>query len=411
MTQPPEPGAFSRVLGRLGSASPGGPTVVVFGGLHGNEPAGCHAISRVLARIEREGLPLRGQLWGVAGNLRALAAGRRYIDRDLNRRWIGEDIARIVNAGPEQASEDLEQLELLTLLAPLLVDAAAPIVFLDLHSTSGPATPFSLMADVLRNREVALALPIPVVLGLEEVIDGSLLGYLCDLGHIGVAVEGGQHTDPSTIDCHESAVWISLATVGALDPSHIPDLALRRERLAAMAVRPGAPLPPIAEIRHRHVVRPEHEPFVMQPGFENFQAVRRGQIVAHDARGPVHAPHDGLMMLPRYQGLGDDGYFLAGPVSSTALRASAVVRRLGLDRLVGLLPGIRRDPARRDHFVADPRIARTRVVDVFHLLGYRHMRAVGRDLVFTRRAPAVRGPGQVPVEVQTLALRATTTTP
>ena len=405
---PPEPGAYPRILGRLDTGRPG-PTVVVFGGLHGNEPAGCQALLRVLARVEREGLPLRGRLWGVAGNLRALAAGRRYIDRDLNRRWIAEDIARIVNAGPEQAAEDLEQLELLTVLAPLLVEATEPIVFLDLHSTSGPATPFSCMADVLRNREVALALPIPVVLGLEEVIDGSLLGYLCDLGHIGVAVEGGQHTDPATIDCHESSVWILLATVGALDPSHIPDLAHRRQRLAELAQRASGPLPAISEIRHRHVVHPAHEPFVMQPGLENFHPIRRGQLVAHDSRGPIHAPRDGLMMLPRYQGLGDDGYFLVGRVSPLALTASAALRRLGLDRIVGALPGIHRHPTRRDHFVADPKVARTRVVDVFHLLGYRHMRTVGPDLVFTRRAPAVRGPGQVPAEVQALALRATTT--
>ena len=160
------------------------------------------------------------------------AAGRRYLDRDLNRRWIREDIARIVNAGPEEAIEDREQLELLELFAPLLARARQPIVFFDLHSTSGPAAPFSCMADVLRNRGVALALALPVVLGLEEVLDGSLLGYLCDLGHIGVAVEGGQHNDPATIDCHESALWIMLVAAGTLEAAQVPDLALHRERLA-----------------------------------------------------------------------------------------------------------------------------------------------------------------------------------
>ncbi len=393
--------SYTRVLGRHSSGRPG-PTVVVTGGVHGNEPAGCEALLRVLARLEREKTALRGELWGVAGNLRALAAGRRYLDRDLNRRWIREDIARIVNAGPEEAIEDHEQLELLELFAPLLARARQPIVFFDLHSTSGPAAPFSCMADVLRNRGVALALALPVVLGLEEVLDGSLLGYLCDLGHIGVAVEGGQHNDPATIDCHESALWIMLVAAGALEAAQVPDLALHRERLASGA----RGLPAVCEIGHRHIVRPEHEPFVMLPGFENFQKITRGQLVAHDARGPVHAPLAGRVMLPRYQGLGDDGYFIAAPVSPLALHVSAALRLLQLDRLVPLLPGIRRHPERADHFIADPQVARTRVVDVFHLFGYRHVRTVGADLVFTRRAPGMQGVRSMPAEVQVMASRA-----
>lgn len=393
--------AHPRLLGRHSGGRPG-PTVVITGGVHGNEPAGCAAALRVLARLRADAMPLRGELWGVAGNLRALAAGRRFIDRDLNRRWLREDIARIVNAGPEEAAEDHEQLELLEVLAPLLARGGPPVVFFDLHSTSGPAAPFSCMADVLRNRKIALALPIPVVLGLEEVLDGSLLGYLCDLGHIGVAVEGGQHADPDTIDCHESAVWIMLVAAGALAPEDVPDLAAHRGRLAGRALG----LPPVAEIRHRHVVRRDREPFVMLPGFENFQPVTRGQIVAHDARGPVHAPIAGLMLLPRYQGLGDDGFFIGRAVSPLALHVSAALRRLQLDRLVPLLPGIRRDPARADHFIADPRVARSRVVDVFHLFGYRHVRTVGADLVFTRRAPGRAGTGGASAEVQTMASRA-----
>ncbi len=401
MSPSPEPRTYPRVLGHLTRGRPG-PTIVVTGGMHGNEPAGCDAVLRVLATIERERLPLRGELWGLAGNLRALAVGRRFLDRDLNRRWLREDLARIVDTGAEAASEDHEQLELLTVLAPLLVAARAPIVFFDLHSTSGPAVPFSIMADVLRNRAIALALPIPVVLGLEEVTEGSLLGYLCDLGHIGVAVEGGQHQDPTTIDCHESALWILLVTAGALDATAVPDLVLRRQRLARLAQG----VAPVTEIRHRHVVRPMDEPFVMQPGFENFQPIQRGQVVAQDIHGPIAAPITGMMMLPRYQGLGDDGYFIAKPVSPLALRASATLRHLGLERLVPLLPGVHRHPTQPDQYIADPRVAGTRVVDVFHLFGYRHVRTVGPDLVFTRRSPSVNGLRPPPAEVQTMAQRA-----
>lgn len=393
-----DPGARRRLLGRHDTGRPG-PTVVVVGGLHGNEPAGVLALRRVLDRLAAEALPLRGELWALSGNLRALAEDRRYLERDLNRRWSSEELSRLVNTGPD-GPEDREQLELLELLAPLLLRAGPPVVFLDLHSTSGPATPFSCMADVLRNRGLALALPVPVVLGLEEVIDGSLLGYLCDMGHIGVAIEGGQHADPATVEVHETAVWIALVAAGALDAAALPDLAERRARLAALA----RGRPAVCEIRHRHAVRPEDEPFRMEPGFENFQPVHKGQLVARDARGPVLAPYDGLMMLPRYQGLGDDGFFVARAVSPLALGVSALLRRLRLDRAVPLLPGVRRDPAVADRYVADPRIARVRVVDVFHLFGYRHVRAQGERLLFSRRAP--EGVRVVPPEVRALAQRA-----
>jgi predicted deacylase len=389
------------VLGRHHGGRPG-PTIVAFGAIHGNEPAGALAIERVFARIDGERLPVRGRLIGLSGNLRALGERRRFLDRDLNRRWTAENIARLVNAGGDEASEDGETLALLAEIVPLLRAAGGPVVFLDLHSTSGPARPFSCMADVLRNRRIALALPIPVVLGLEEVIDGSMLGYFCDLGHVGVAVEGGQHDDPATVDGLESALLLTLVAAGALAPDELRDMSQHRARLLARS----AGLPSVCEIRHRHVVGAGDEPFTMAPGWENFQPVRKGQVVARDRAGEVRAPHDGLMMLPRYQGQGDDGFFVAGVVSRMALTASAVLRSLQLDRLIPYLPGVARHPEREDHYIADPEVARVGVAQVFHLFGYRHVRAHERSLVFSRRSPAQGKTPRLPAELMPLALRA-----
>lgn len=387
--------AHKRLIGRATRGRPG-PTVVVTGAVHGNEPAGLHALRRVLARLEGDASPLRGELWAVAGNLRAMAEDRRYIDRDLNRQWTRETMSALVNAGPAGASEDHEQLELLTLLAPLLVRRGPPIVFLDLHSTSGPSTPFSCMPDVLRNRPLALAMPIPLVLGLEEVLEGSLLGYLCDMGHIGVAVEGGQHRDPATIDFHEAAIWIALVAAGALNIEDVPDLAAHRARLAET----NRSLPAVLEIRVRHGVRPTDEPFNMEPGFENFQPIIKGQFVARDRNGPILAPRTGLMMLPRYQGQGDDGFFVATPVSGLLLKLSAAARRWGAERLVPLLPGVERHPERAGQFITPPA---TRLGDIFNWLGYRHMRPHGERRVYARRYEGTTPPA--PPEVQALAAR------
>ncbi|MEZ4453310.1 MAG: succinylglutamate desuccinylase/aspartoacylase family protein [Nannocystaceae bacterium] len=380
-----------------------GPLVIVTGGVHGNEPAGIHAVRRVLERLAARSIPLRGTLMGVAGNRAGLGERMRYLDRDLNRRWVLPDMVALLARDPAGDSpEDREQRELLHLFAPLCAQAKAPIVFLDLHSTSGDGAPFVCMADVLRNRTIAFALGIPVVLGLEEVIDGSMIGFFTDLGHIGVAVEGGQHDDPRSVDCHEAAIWIALVAAEALDEADVPDLA-RQRSLLAEATRG---LPRVLEIRHRHVVTDDDD-FVMRPGFTNFQPVRAAQPVADDRRGEVRTPEAGIMMLPRYQGQGEDGYFLARPVSRLWLTVSAGLRLARADRLVTMLPGVQRDPSRGDHMLVER--DRPRAIDVFHLLGFRHQRAHGGERYeFSRRRPDFATLEHLPASVRALIERLVT---
>ena len=386
-----------RRLGRVSAGSPG-PTVVLVGGLHGNEPAGPRAITSVLSQLAAEGRGLRGEVIGLTGNRAALRAGRRYLGRDLNRRWLPKDIQELLAPGSgRREAEDDEQRELLAEIGQLLAPAREPLVFLDLHSTSGAGPPFTCMADVIRNRKVAFALPIPVILGIEEILDGSLLGWLCDLGHVAVAVEGGQSDDPRTVAHHEAAIWLTLLATGALSSLGVPELGVHRARLAAAA----RGLPAVIEIRHRHLIGPADE-FVMVPGFAGFDRIARGQVVAWDRTGAVRAPERGLLLMPRYQGQGEDGYFLARPVSRLWLRISAVLRQLRVDRLTRLLPGVARDPREPDVFLVDPRVARFQVRNVFHLLGFRHERARGEALVFSRRRPGFRGLRPLPSELQGL---------
>jgi succinylglutamate desuccinylase len=391
-SRPPLP---ERLIGRYSTGRPG-PTVVLIGGIHGNEPAGPRAVAVVLERLVARALPLRGEVVGLRGNRRALAAGRRFLDHDLNRRWSPERIAALTSGGPgEDGGEAHEQRELLAAIVPLLAEARESIVFLDLHSTSGPGAPFTCMADVLRNRPVAFAQPVPLILGIEEVLEGSLLGYLCDLGHVAVALEGGQSDDPRTARRHEAAIWIALVAAGALDPEDVPDLPSHRALLASSA----AGLPPVVELRHRHPIR-EGDGFVMEPGFASFMPVKRGQVLASDRRGAIQAPEAGLMLMPLYQGQGDDGFFLARAVAPFWLRLSALLRLLRVDRLVAVLPGVSRHPEHADRFLVDPRVARFQLVNLFHLLGYRHVRERSEGVVFSRRRPGFHGLRELPPELR-----------
>ena len=391
-----------RIIGDTGPAE--GPLVVAFGSIHGNEPAGTEALERIFEAFAAGNFRFAGRFIGLRGNMRARRRGRRFITRDLNRSWTAAGLSALLAHDRGRADdpradqdEDCEQRELLEVLVPLLAEARQPITFLDLHSSSGEGPPFCCMADVLRNRPIAFGVPMPVILGLEEVIDGALIGYLTDLGHRGVAFEGGPHFAPDTVDNHLAILWCTLVNVGLLDPAHVPDLDAHRKRLADAT----AGVPRVIEIRHRHVIQPDDE-FVMHPGYDNFQPIDRAEHVADDRHGPVHAPEEGLMLLPLYQGQGDDGYFVGRPVNTFWLSMSARLRSDTIDRLFPALPGVQRDPRRPDCYLVDPRIARYRTTEIFHLFGYRRARSHGELLAFSRRRPDFDALDELPPELTPL---------
>lgn len=302
-------GAAPRCLGAVSGAR-AGPTVVITGGIHGNEPAGMHAAREVLAELRpRRGL-LRGKVVAFSGNRRALERGVRFVTRDLNRGWHAPELERLA-AAPEHALsiEDREQRELHRAILALEREAAR-LVFLDLHTTSGPTEPFVCFSDTAQNRTLACALSVNVVLGLEKSVDASLLSWASARGHVGVSFEAGQHDDPGAVRRHVGAVWLFLVAVGALEAAHVPDEASHAAALAPDAGRRAL----VVEVRHRHVVAVDDD-FDMVAGFVGFDPVHAGQIVARDRRGPVRAPEAGLLLMPRYQGQGEDGFFLVREVA------------------------------------------------------------------------------------------------
>jgi hypothetical protein len=373
-------GVAGRIIGRY-DAGRHGPTVVVVAALHGNEPAGLAAAQAVVARLVDAQLPLRGRFVAVAGNLAALATRERYVDRDLNRLWSREEVDRARTADPGgDDHEGVERRALLGIFDELLADPRTDPVVLDLHSTSASGGPFSCISDTLRSRALALATGVPLVLGLEEAIRGTLLEYLEELGHPLILIEGGQHDDPATAAVLEAAVWEALLTLGCLCAEEVPHLATHRARIVVSAGR----LPRVVEVLYRHAIGPA-DGFRMRTGFANFTPVRRGEIVADDRRGPVTAPVSGLLLMPLYQPLGADGFFIGRPVRRTWLSVSTLFRAARVDRLLPHLPGVAHDPDRPQRLLVNPRVARFVPVQLFHLSGYRRLPSRGGRLVFTRR--------------------------
>jgi succinylglutamate desuccinylase len=377
-----------RVLGRI-RGSRDGASVVVLAAIHGNEPAGLTASRRVLEALEGRGV--RGEVTFLAGNLSALEAGTRFVDKDLNRQWTAEKVGALAAAdAASERIEDREQRELLAELARLAAEARGPLHFVDLHTSSAEGPPFLTVGDTLRNRRFASGFPLPIILGLEEQVDGALLEYLGDRGFVTVGVEAGQHDAPSPIDRHEAVIWLALEAAGVVTTAQVPERE-RRSRLLAEAARD---VPPVLEVRYRHPLEPG-DGFTMQPGLRNFERVARGRVLARDRRGPVVAPEAGRILLPLYQGQGNDGFFLAREVRPLWLAVSAALRRARLDGALPLLPGVRRHPGLADTLRVDTRLARWCPLEVFHLLGFRKRRHVGSELVVSRRRHDLAPPARV----------------
>jgi succinylglutamate desuccinylase len=310
-----------RVIARLRGAEPG-PTLIVIAGLHGNEPAGLAAAARALGRLAAAGNLSRGELVVLAGNRLALARGVRFVQRDLNRQWSAERLTELREAAANPAvvlgPEDREQLELGDALDEALANARGRVYVVDLHTTSAEGTPFALIGDHLRHRSFALGFPLPLLLGLFGQLGGTLTEYLSSRRCVTVAVEGGQHASERSARHHEAVFTLALVASGLVPESALVGLGELRGRLASA----WRDLPRAIRVHHRHAITAADR-FVMEPGFANVQRVGAGTLLARDARGEIRAPHEAVLVMPLYQKLGDDGYFLAREIPAAMFRLGA----------------------------------------------------------------------------------------
>jgi len=373
-------GPSERVLADFRGAAPG-PMLVCVGGLHGNEPAGVHAIRRVADELQRRKWLVRGDFVGLAGNRAALERGVRFVGQDLNRAWIPERVDRLRREPPPQwEPEASEQLDLLDAFDAVARRARGRMCVLDLHTTSGPGGIFSVFGDALPQRDFAQRFPVPMVLGLEELVEGTLIQYLSDRGMVAVTVETGRHDAPEAIDRGEAAVWIAMGALDVLSAGAQERVAAAERELR----RASAGLPSVLEMRHRHAVAPA-DGFRMAPGFRNFDRVVRGDRIAWDESGEIRVPETARLLMPLYQDQGEDGFFLVRRFSPLWMRVSRWLRLARADRLARRLPGVRSVPGDPEAVSVDRRVARFFARQLFHLLGFRRVEEAGHRLVMRRR--------------------------
>ena len=287
----------------------GGPLLVVFGAMHGNEPAGVKAIDLVLKMLEVEPIKnpsfiYKGYMLGLIGNLDAYQKKERFINKDLNRSWISTDIED--KTTPNEEERQLK--EILKILKHKINEwKPSELIILDLHTTSSDGGIFSIVGSDDKSLHIAKQIYAPVILGMLEGLKGTTLHFFKDeiygVPTSSITFESGQHEDPLSVNRAIAAIINCMRTLGIVRPTdveHQHDHILKKY---------SAALPNVARLAYKHHIS-EHDNFQMKPGYKNFQKVSKDEVLANDINGGVRCKQDGMILMPLYQKKGEDGFFI-----------------------------------------------------------------------------------------------------
>ena len=304
---------MDRIIGTY-TGKNNGPLLIVFGAMHGNEPAGVHAIKQVLESLRNEpqnnpAFEYFGKFVGIIGNLQAYKKGERFIQKDLNRCWIEKQVEEIFDKDPSKLiAEEIEIKSLVELIRKEIDDfKAEELIVLDLHTTTAKGGIFAIPTEDHSSIKLASELHAPVIRGLLKGLKGTTLHYFksenLNIKTRAVTFESGQHQEPISINRAVAAIINLMRSTGCVKKQDVEN------RHDEILIKHSSGLPRISELIYRHAIL-ENDDFVMKPGFKNFMAIQKGAHIADDIKGPILAPMDGLMLMPLYQKQGEDGYFL-----------------------------------------------------------------------------------------------------
>lgn len=355
--------APNRIFHHIKGKHPGS-TIVFFAGMHGNEYAGVNALNNVLNGINKKAIS--GEIYGVYGNIKALQQNKRFLETDLNRMWTLKQLDNLEQKDVLN-QEEQEQKELFYFVKQLLISDKNPIYFIDLHTTSSKTLPFITINDALINRKFSGCFPVPVVLGIEEYLEGPLLSYLNTLGYLSMGFESGQHTDPSAVINCEAFIHLALRHSGHIESHSIEEVHTYENILKTASGN----LSSIFEVIYKYHIQPK-EVFSMKDGFVSFQKIKKGTLLATTDGKDINSDYTAKLFMPLYQKSGNDGFFIIRPIPRFFLKLSVILRTYNADSLLTLLPGISWENKRLGVLKANLSVTRFMVKSVFHLFGYRN---------------------------------------
>lgn len=353
-------GTTNRIFHHIKGKHPGS-IIVFFAGIHGNEVAGIKALNTVLKTVKEK--DVSGEIYAVYGNTKALRKNKRFMDFDLNRLWTTNQLKALKHKSFLSADEQ-EQKELYDFIKILLKDNIKPIYFIDLHTTSSKTLPFITINDALINRKFSSCFPVPVVLGIEEYLEGPLLSYLNTLGYLSIGFESGQHTDPCAIKNCEAFIYLALKHAGHLKSINS---SIHEDEL----IKASKGIASIYEVIYKYHIQ-DKEIFEMQDGYESFQNIKKGVLLATANGKNIYSDYNAKLFMPLYQKSGNDGFFIIRPIPKFFLKLSEFLRTIKADALLTFLPGISWHDKDLGVLKANLSVTRFMAKSIFHLFGYRN---------------------------------------
>lgn len=358
---------ISRFIGQVAGEQKG-PTLILFGGLHGNEPAGVKALENLFDKLKKDSFQIRGTLIGIRGNIPALLQKKRFLCQDLNRLWTEEKIAEIKSKPHSELEvEELELLELERLISDILDSFSPPFYFIDFHTTSSKTLPFITINDALINRKFSKQFPVPIILGIEEYLEGPLLSRMNKRGYVSLGFESGQHNEESAVKNCIAFLWLTLVFSGMLEKQQAEYFDKYYKQLKVSANSDSS----FYEVIHRQGLK-NTDDFTMLNGYESFQKVTKGTLLAIQNKEKISATENTILFMPLYQQQGAEGFFLIKNTPRWALNISALLRKTKIDSLLTILPGIAWSDKAKESLEVDLTVARFFTKSFFHLLGYRN---------------------------------------
>lgn len=354
--------SFKRMIAKI-EGKTSGPNIVFFAGIHGNEAAGVHALKETLVKIDPE--MVRGVIYGIAGNLKALSLKLRYIDSDLNRLWTIDNLNKI-NQKEILNSEEQELIELSTVLKEILESNQEPFYFIDLHTTSSKTLPFITINDSMINRNFSKQFPVPIVLGIEEYLNGPVLSYINQLGYVSLGFESGQHEDPEAISNAKAFIYLTLVYSGCIDKHNIQNLNIYYKLLRSASRK----ISDIFEVIYLHKIE-DGDSFKMLNRFDSFQKIEKGTKIAISNDTVIKSKFNAKIFMPLYQKIGQEGFFIIKKIHPFILRLSSALRKFRIDSILALLPGISWENKQKHVLLVNLKTARFLAKEFFHLFGYR----------------------------------------
>jgi len=297
---------INRIIGEY-TSNKRGPLLFITGGIHGNEPSGVIALKKVFKILNDDNVEIEGTVVGVAGNKEALKNNVRYIDEDLNRTWTKKNIASHV----ADSHEKKEMFEIIEVLKSYKEKEYTKRYFVDCHTTSSASEPYISVQEVNDNDAWAHCFPTYIIRGFSDIVLGCIDHYESRIGVTGFVFEGGQHISKDAVEHHEGIIWLAIQNACNLDLNDLTEYPETARMLSEKRTQQKT-----FEIKYRHGLTAT-DSFEMKPGFENFQKLKKGEVLAHQNGKEIVSEWNDYIFMPLYQSQGHDGFFVVEEVVET----------------------------------------------------------------------------------------------